>query len=220
MVLCEFMAKNIEINYNNGTQYEVLYPKVLLNNVSDWNDSIYSKTEVDSLIEENKYDWEFYGSFDKSYTATYNTTYNFWSITSGDIVLVPDPDFLGNDFLWGVKDFVTSSYSSGFGEIDCYGWFGLQKAFDFLPVSEYSGYMSYGIVHWGLFTVRYPASNAVLGTFGAPNRFVTLNTHYGSFRMDFGFTSDTITSAYSITFSFTVEFYKRESEIKKVYGVL
>lgn len=40
------MAKNIEINYNNGLGYDVLYPYTTLSNITDWSDSIYSKDEV------------------------------------------------------------------------------------------------------------------------------------------------------------------------------
>lgn len=41
---------NIEMQYYNGTSYDVLYPNIPLSSVSDWNDSIYSKSEVDSTI--------------------------------------------------------------------------------------------------------------------------------------------------------------------------
>ena len=41
---------NIEMNSYNGTSYDQLYPKTLLENVSDWNNSIYSKEELDSTI--------------------------------------------------------------------------------------------------------------------------------------------------------------------------
>lgn len=44
------MAKNIEINYNTGNGYEQLWPKTLLGNVMDWNSSIYSKSEISTLI--------------------------------------------------------------------------------------------------------------------------------------------------------------------------
>lgn len=41
---------NIEMNSYDGSQYNQLYPRTLLNNVTDWNGSIYSKSEVDSTI--------------------------------------------------------------------------------------------------------------------------------------------------------------------------
>ena len=41
---------NIEMNYKTEAGYEVLYPNILLANVTDWNTSIYSKSEIDSKI--------------------------------------------------------------------------------------------------------------------------------------------------------------------------
>ena len=42
---------NIEMSSYNGASYDQLYPKTLLANVSDWNNSIYSKSEVYSKEE-------------------------------------------------------------------------------------------------------------------------------------------------------------------------
>ena len=44
-------VKNIEMNYRNESGYDVLYPESILENIVDWQDSIYSKSEVDSQIE-------------------------------------------------------------------------------------------------------------------------------------------------------------------------
>ena len=44
------MSKNIEMNYKISDGYEVLYPNILLANVTDWSASIYSKSEIDSKI--------------------------------------------------------------------------------------------------------------------------------------------------------------------------
>ena len=41
---------NIEMNSYDGSQYNQLYPKTLLNNISDWSSMLYSKDEVDSKI--------------------------------------------------------------------------------------------------------------------------------------------------------------------------
>ncbi len=43
-------VKNIEMNYRNESGYDVLYPESILENIVDWQDSIYSKSEVDSQI--------------------------------------------------------------------------------------------------------------------------------------------------------------------------
>lgn len=40
---------NIEMSYYNGNGCDTLYPKTLLNNVKDWEDSIYSKSEVNNI---------------------------------------------------------------------------------------------------------------------------------------------------------------------------
>ena len=41
---------NIEMNSYNGRSYDALYPKTILNNVSDWSNNIYSKSQIDSTI--------------------------------------------------------------------------------------------------------------------------------------------------------------------------
>ena len=46
------MAKNIEMNYYNGTDYEILYPSVMMNNIGDWQSNVYSKAETDNKIDE------------------------------------------------------------------------------------------------------------------------------------------------------------------------
>lgn len=39
---------NIEMNSFNGSQYNQLYPRTLLNNITDWRNTLYTKTEIDS----------------------------------------------------------------------------------------------------------------------------------------------------------------------------
>ena len=41
---------NIEMNSFNGSQYNQLYPQTLLNNIMDWSNTIYNKTETDGFI--------------------------------------------------------------------------------------------------------------------------------------------------------------------------
>ena len=41
---------NIEMNSFNGSSYDQLYPQTLLNNISDWANNIYSKTEIDNVL--------------------------------------------------------------------------------------------------------------------------------------------------------------------------
>ena len=42
---------NIEMNsLNSDGNYDVLYPRTLLNNVTDWSNNVYSKSEVDSQV--------------------------------------------------------------------------------------------------------------------------------------------------------------------------
>ena len=44
---------NIEMNTYNGSTYDQLYPKTYLSNVLNWSNTIYSKTEVDNIINSN-----------------------------------------------------------------------------------------------------------------------------------------------------------------------
>ena len=39
---------NIEMNSYDGSQYNQLYPRTLLNNVTDWSNTLYTKTEIDN----------------------------------------------------------------------------------------------------------------------------------------------------------------------------
>lgn len=39
---------NIEMNQFDGSQYNQLYPRTLLNNVTDWSNTLYTKTEIDN----------------------------------------------------------------------------------------------------------------------------------------------------------------------------
>ena len=43
-------TRNIEMNYFNGSGYDVLHPSVTMGNVGDWNNYVYSKSEVDGSI--------------------------------------------------------------------------------------------------------------------------------------------------------------------------
>lgn len=79
------MAKQIEMNYKLESGYEVIYPNVILNSVTDWASSIYSKSEIDDKVSEinqsindaqmNPGGWENLGTF-KLKTGSYKVTYN------------------------------------------------------------------------------------------------------------------------------------------------
>lgn len=44
------MSYNIEMQYYDGSEYQVLNPKTNLNQISDWTNSIYNKSEIDSKV--------------------------------------------------------------------------------------------------------------------------------------------------------------------------
>ena len=44
------MAYNIEMQYYDGSEYQILNPKTNLNQISDWSNNIYNKTEIDSKV--------------------------------------------------------------------------------------------------------------------------------------------------------------------------
>lgn len=77
------MAKNIEMNYYNGSAYEVLYPQTLLNNVENWEQNIYSKTQIDSKFNSvnneinNIVSGKVFSTWTRVYTktVTWNTDY-------------------------------------------------------------------------------------------------------------------------------------------------
>lgn len=78
------MAKQIEMNYKLESGYEVIYPNVILNSVTDWASSIYSKSEIDDKVSEinqsisdaqmNPGGWENLGTFNG---GTGSGTYSF-----------------------------------------------------------------------------------------------------------------------------------------------
>ena len=41
---------NVEMSYFNGSGYDQLRPRTILNNVTDWSNTLYNKTQVDSKI--------------------------------------------------------------------------------------------------------------------------------------------------------------------------
>ena len=45
------MAYNIQMNYYDGSSYQELNPRTLLANVTDWNNSVYSKSEMDTNLQ-------------------------------------------------------------------------------------------------------------------------------------------------------------------------
>ena len=46
---------NVEMNYlNSNGNYDTLMPKTILNNISDWSSMLYSKEEIDNIIEDNE----------------------------------------------------------------------------------------------------------------------------------------------------------------------
>lgn len=59
-------VKNVEMNYFNGIDYDIIRPNIGLSNVSDWESNLYSKNEIDNKISEsisNPIGWEEIGHF-------------------------------------------------------------------------------------------------------------------------------------------------------------
>lgn len=41
---------NIQMQYFNGSSYDVLLPQTILNNISDWNNILYSQSQINDLL--------------------------------------------------------------------------------------------------------------------------------------------------------------------------
>ena len=41
---------NIQMEYFNGSSYDILQPQTILNNITDWASNLYSRTEVNNLL--------------------------------------------------------------------------------------------------------------------------------------------------------------------------
>lgn len=46
--------RNIQMNYFNGVDYDVLNPSTVMNQINDWGDFVYGKSEVDNLLSSKK----------------------------------------------------------------------------------------------------------------------------------------------------------------------
>ena len=54
---------NIQMQYFNGSEYDVLYPNIPLSAVNDWNDNIYSKNEINNKIGNANYSMNLIGTY-------------------------------------------------------------------------------------------------------------------------------------------------------------
>ena len=83
-------VKNVEMNYFNGADYDVIYPQSLLENITDWENDIYDKTQIDDIkselqnnittVSQTPSGWEDIGNFQGSKTVTkvgYDWSNNF-----------------------------------------------------------------------------------------------------------------------------------------------
>ena len=109
------MAKQIEMNYKLESGYEVIYPNVILNSVTDWTNSIYSKSEIDSKVSQlslsinnaqmNPGGWETLGTFNGNRSGT--TSGGYYQISGTTTISVT---FSMKHIYWLVIKFV-GSYS-------------------------------------------------------------------------------------------------------------
>lgn len=103
---------NIEMNSFNGSTYDQLYPKTLLENVSNWNSSIYSKSEVDGFVSNLN------SSISKINTSISNFKMKCDTITSISISANTEkssfiiPDTINNYFIVVLYSAINSGYSS------------------------------------------------------------------------------------------------------------
>ena len=86
------MSYNIQMNYFDGSSYQELNPVTLLANVSDWQDNIYNKTEVDTIKNNLQNDINSIKKFIFQTSFYVNITQPSDSI-NGDIVF---PDYIYN----------------------------------------------------------------------------------------------------------------------------
>ena len=61
---------NIEMQYYNGSEYDVLYPNIPISAVSDWNDNVYSKDEINNKIGNASYSMDLFGTYIVTATKT------------------------------------------------------------------------------------------------------------------------------------------------------
>lgn len=110
-------TKNIEININNGNGYDVLYPKTMLANISDWNNSVYSKsqtyskTEIDELLKDGGSGWSFYGSKNIKLVNTYVSGDDYWDNSGTVDELVPNQDLLYKDWMISIESTTIHSFN-------------------------------------------------------------------------------------------------------------
>ena len=78
---------NIEMNTYNGTTYDQIYPQTLLNNIVDWSNSIYSKNEVNNLINTFKSNFNYLLDI-LYYTGTGSSTQNITLPKNSELAIV------------------------------------------------------------------------------------------------------------------------------------
>ena len=61
---------NIEMQYYNGSSYDTLYPNIPISAVSDWEDNVYSKNEINNKIGNANYSMNLIGTYNLSAKAT------------------------------------------------------------------------------------------------------------------------------------------------------
>ena len=81
------MSKNIEMNYKIDSGYEVIYPNVQTNSVTDISNYYYDKNQVDDLIQESK-DYTDGLSFKKNLIVN-NASFN---LSKSNLLLKPNVD--------------------------------------------------------------------------------------------------------------------------------
>ena len=123
------MAKQIEMNYKVESGYEVIYPNVILNSVTDWADSIYSKSEIDDKVSEinqsisnaqmNPGGWENLGTFNNTtgiglrYDSTYQTdtgvyfdkNYDYYLVINFNCLAIGNNSYRGGFEFWVYTDY-------------------------------------------------------------------------------------------------------------------
>ena len=61
---------NIEMQYYNGSSYDTLYPNIPISAVSDWEDNVYSKNEINNKIGNANYSMNLIGTYNLSANDT------------------------------------------------------------------------------------------------------------------------------------------------------
>ena len=112
------MSKNIEMNYYNGSDYEILYPSVMMNNIGDWQSNV---IEVSQNVLKEYNSWNKF----KETELVYNNT-EFSNSSGDDNIENASKELVNGNYLTSNEDIaLVINGEVNLQLVDIDSWFGV-----------------------------------------------------------------------------------------------